>query len=62
MNEAAFKLAVVRSEALYNYYAAERRAGTDVLTAHERMAEFAARLDDLQRDMAPIKQCMERTR
>ena len=60
MND-AFKLAVIRSEALYNYYAAERRAGADALTAHERMAEFADRLDELQLNMAPIKKCMERT-
>lgn len=43
--EVAFKLAVIRSDALFNYYQAERRAGTDALTAHERMAEFAKRLD-----------------
>ena len=57
------KLAIVRSEALQHYYDAERRAGADVLTAHERMAEFAKRLDDLeyQRDLAIIKSVMERT-
>lgn len=34
-----------REIALMNYYAAERRAGADPLTANERMAEFAKRLD-----------------
>lgn len=43
--DASFKLARLRSEALYEYYAAERRAGVDVLTAHERMVEFSKRLD-----------------
>lgn len=62
MNEAAFKLAVVRSDALLNYYQAERRAGTDALTAHERMAEFAKRLDaQFEETQAAIKTEMERT-
>jgi hypothetical protein len=47
---ARMKLAVTRSEQLYNFYAAERRAGADALTANERMQEFAKRLD------APIQQ------
>lgn len=53
-----------RQTALMNYYAAERRAGVDSLTAHERMAEFAKRLDNLDsdylRELAIIKACMER--
>ncbi len=62
MTEAKLKLAVVRSEALHNYYTAERRAGADPLLATERMHFFAKRLDDLeyQRDLAVIKCCMER--
>lgn len=39
--------AVKRERALFNYYQAERRAGADPLTANERMAEFAKRLDAL---------------
>lgn len=45
MTEAKLKLAVLRSDALMNFYSAERRAGADPLTANERMAEFAKRLD-----------------
>jgi len=39
-----------REEALANYYSAERRAGACPLVANERMAEFAKRLDDLDRE------------
>jgi hypothetical protein len=61
MPEAAFKLAVIRSEALLNYYQAERRAGTDALTAHERMAEYAKRLDaQFEEQQAAVKTEMER--
>ncbi len=38
-------LAKFRIEALQNYYAAERRAGTPPAQAYERLVEFAARLD-----------------
>lgn len=34
-----------REAALLNFYSAERRAGADPLTANERLAEFAKRLD-----------------
>lgn len=34
-----------RENSLAHYYAAERRAGADPLTAHERMVEHAKRLD-----------------
>lgn len=62
MTEATLKLAIVRSDALFNYYQAERRTGTDALTAHERMAEFAKRLDaEFERDLQVIRDCMERT-
>ena len=40
---------VDRETALFNFYAAERRAGADPLTANERMAEFAKRLDEQER-------------
>jgi hypothetical protein len=43
--DAAFKLAVTRSEALFNYYRAERRAGVDSLTANQRTHEHAKHLD-----------------
>lgn len=63
MTEAQFKLAVVRSTALMNYYSAERRAGACPLVANERMHFFAKRLDDLEfeRDLESIKQVLERT-
>lgn len=55
----------LRERALANYYAAERRAGATPVEANERMHFFAARLDDMNaeyaRDLAIIKQCMERT-
>jgi hypothetical protein len=40
---------VDRETALFNFYAAERRAGADPPTANERMAEFAKRLDEQER-------------
>ena len=63
MTEEKLKLAVVRSEALFNFYSAERRAGVDVLTAHERMAEFAKRLDamEYERDLNVLRQTIQRT-
>ncbi len=64
MTEAQFKLAVVRSTALMNFYSAERRAGACPLVANERMGEFAARLDQTQldyvRDLETIRQCIGR--
>ncbi len=39
------KLAIVRSNQLYEFYAAERRAGATPLEANERMHFFAKRLD-----------------
>ena len=63
MNEANMKLAVLRSDALFNFYQAERRQGADSLTAHERMVEFAKRFDDseYERDLEVIRQALERT-
>lgn len=61
MTEAALKLAIVRSDALMNYYSAERRAGSCPLVANERMHEFAKRLDDtFERDLEIIRQCIGR--
>jgi hypothetical protein len=55
----------LRERALANYYAAERRAGADALTANSRMHEFAKRLDAMnaafEKDLSVIRQCMERT-
>jgi hypothetical protein len=45
---ARFRLTVTRSEALYNFYQAERRAGADALTANQRMHEHAKFLDVLE--------------
>lgn len=60
VTEANLKLAIVRSDALFNYYQAERRAGTCPLVANERMAEFAKRLDALYADkQAAVKFEME---
>lgn len=51
-----------REQALANYYSAERRAGTDPVTATERMGEFAKRLDDLeyQNELDVIRRLLER--
>lgn len=47
MTEAAIRLAIFRSEALQNFYSAERRAGATPLEANERMHFYAMRLDAL---------------
>jgi hypothetical protein len=61
MNEATFKLAVVRSEALMNFYSAERRAGASPLIANERMHFYAKRLDALfEAQQAAVKHEMEK--
>ncbi len=51
-----------REQALANFYAAERNAGSDPVTANERMGEFAKRIDDLEYaiDLEVIRICMER--
>lgn len=51
---------LTREQALANYYAAERNAGTDPLLANERMHLFAQSIDQLEADLAAIRQCMER--
>lgn len=62
MTEAKLKLAVLRSDALFNFYQAERRAGADPVVANERMGFFAKRLDSLEfeRDLQIIRDVMER--
>lgn len=45
MTEADLKIAVLRSDALFNFYSAERRAGASPLEANERMHFFAKRFD-----------------
>lgn len=54
---------VERNTALFNYYSAERRAGSCPLVATERMDEFAKRLDDLaeKRDREILDFCFGRT-
>lgn len=47
MSPENFKLAVVRAEALQNFYRAERRAGASPIEANERMHFYALRLDAL---------------
>lgn len=55
----------LRERALANYYAAERRAGADPLTANSRMHEFAENLDAMneayERDLDVIREALERT-
>jgi hypothetical protein len=41
----------LRERAKQNYYDAERRSGTDALTAHDRMEEFGRDLEILGRIM-----------
>lgn len=48
-----------REEALAAYYAAERNAGADPLTANERMMLFAKSIDQFEADLAVIKKCLE---
>lgn len=62
MSEAELKLAIVRSDLLFQFYSAERRAGADVLTAHERMVEFAKRLDSpspFEKEQEAVRRIME---
>ena len=54
-----------RETALINFYGAERRAGATPIEANERMHFYAKRLDGInseyERDLAIIRQVMERT-
>jgi hypothetical protein len=62
MTEAQMKLAIRRSQMLQDFYAAERRAGADPLTANLRMHEFAKRLDarsPFEIEQALVAQIME---
>jgi hypothetical protein len=61
VSEADFKLAIVRSEALMNFYSAERRVGATPLEANERMHFYAMRLDALfEEQLAAVKNEMEK--
>ena len=52
----------LRETALANFYSSERRAGTDPVTANERMHEFAKRLDALyEQKLNAVQNEMERT-
>lgn len=56
-------IGITKEEALFNFYSAERRAGSTPLEANERMHFFAKRLDaEYERDLNTIRSCMERTR
>ena len=60
--DAAYKLAVKRSEALFNFYASERRAGASPIEANERMAAFAKRLDarsPFEVELEAVREIME---
>lgn len=62
MDEAALKIAVLRSEALMNFYSAERRAGASALVANERMHFFAMRMDSqspFEVEQEAVKRIME---
>ena len=50
--EAAFKLAVTRSQALYNFYEALRNEGMDALKANEMTHEHAKWLDNQEGEKA----------
>lgn len=62
-----------RAERLASFYQMQRRAGACPIEANEQMSDYAARLDKLEadkraaddafnRDLAIIRQCMERSR
>lgn len=60
--EAQFKLAIFRSEAMQNFYRAERHAGATALEANERLHFFMKRLDarsPFEVEQEAVKQIME---
>lgn len=62
MTESQMKLAVVRSDLLFNFYSAERRAGATPIEANERMHFFAKRLDSpspFEVELEAVRQIME---
>jgi hypothetical protein len=61
MTEAHLKLAVLRSEALFNFYSAERRRGLSPIEANENMAIFAKRFDNFEAEQAAVAREMERS-
>jgi hypothetical protein len=59
--EAAFKLTVVRSEALRNFHVALRQSGVPAVEACELVGEHAKYLDAAyEADLSVIRECMER--
>lgn len=62
MTPEQLKLAVLRADALQNFYRAERRAGATPLEANERMHFYALRLDALyEAQHAAVTREMEAT-
>lgn len=62
MTDAQMRLAILRSDALMRFYAAERRAGADPLTANSRMHDFAKRLDSpspFEVELEAVRKIME---
>lgn len=60
MDDALLKLAITRSEALYNFRTALRQQGVPALEACELMAEHAKYLDANGADLETIRQCIGR--
>ncbi len=58
---AKFRLAVTRSDALYNFRTALIRQGVSSVEACELTGEHAKYLDANAADLSVIKSCMERT-
>jgi hypothetical protein len=50
-----------RERRLADYYAAERNAGASPLLANERTHFHAKHMDEYERDLSIIRQCVERT-
>ena len=61
MTEAKLKLAILRSDALFNFYSAERRRGLSALEANEAMMEFAKWFDNFDAEQAAVTREMELT-
>lgn len=59
MTEAQLKLAILRSEALFAFYSAERRRGLSAIEANENMAIFAKRFDAYEAEQAAVTREME---
>lgn len=62
MTESEMKIAILRSERLWNFYTAERNAGASPLEANDRMHEFAKRLDSpspFEVELEAVRKIME---